>query len=443
MKLNSTITVASLFLAGMLFWGSPVNALSRRGKSNLRNVKSTIQITGLKVIKPYEKGPVSRAVTRHYKNLKSNLGRVIRTFNRIKGTDRNDPKVVRVGNLLRRLSIHFQIIKRRTKNKGASDQAAKNLHFAFKKRFGGVKYSSIINKLNNINLDPKRDVLSFLLRAKPMAKARRRKRKSSWRKSPGNSTAVGGPFAKFKAGILEIKTACNGRFRAIKNHRHYSMGISSEFGTWCILVNKSDKLIRIGISAAVNSVLRFPLRQLDDAVDSMLNKKGFITTRSAQWILYPQKYRNELQQIIAGYGAVAGVTLDDTTVLATWDSAVVKAKQILNKSAKSHKMKDVGYKHRYSKVKRMVKKNVRNNWKKGIKFKKVRMYRKGWLIVKNRLTSIPLRRSRAGAVLYRVRGEKWCRLRTFEYREPYLGAGRYARKGNFSYSESIRLQKCK
>ncbi|MBU1238761.1 hypothetical protein KKF84_05560 [Myxococcota bacterium] len=435
-----------VLLVATLAWSPDADAISRNGARNLRSVKSTISIAGLKVVKAYESGPVTRRVTSHYDNLKRNLDRAVRTYNRIRGRDLRDPEVVKVGNVLRALMAHYNILKQRVESQGKVSAGHKNLHFAFKKLYANHNYFSVIQVLNTLKYSPAINSLAFMLnagRAHKVNRKRGKRHKARWRdKDTAGDVPVSGAFTQFKANIETLKTACNGRFKGIQNHRHYSLSLNTKFGTWCMLVNESDDLIAAGIKTAVNATLKGAMSQLDDAIDSIQNKHGFISTRVANWILHPAEYRNTLKAKIASYSAIAGVPLNDRVVLSKWDSTIAAAAIILNKGAKKHTMKKSGYKHSYGKVERMVKKGMRS-WKKGGAYKNCRMVRSGWVILKNRLTSLPISRTKGGAVLYKRRGEKWCRLSTFEYTEPYLGGGRYARLGTISWSENVRIQRCK
>lgn len=439
--MNCKLTVF-IFIATMSTFASinDAEAISRNGARYLRSAKSTISISGLKVIKAYESGPVTRAVESHFKNLNSNLGRAISNFNRIPASDRGEPEVQQLGRQLKALSDHFQIIKARVSNKSGNDAAEKGLHFAFKKKYGSIQYQSVIKILNEINANPNYNALAFML-GKGATQKRKRNNKKSWREESSGG-ASSSAFADFKSKINTLKAACNGEFKGIKDHRHYSLSIETKFGTWCMLVNKSDELIRTGLTAAVNGSAKVWLGQIDDAVDILLNKSGFIFSRTADWIIKPNLLTDRIKTTIAEYSAAAGVTLDDSVVLAKIRGILAKALVILNNKAKKHVMRDAGYKHSAGKIDGYVRSKVRSDWKKNITFKKVKMYRDGYTIVKHAVTGIPLRRSRGGAVLYKKSGEKWCRVRSFEYTEPYLGGGRYANKGTFSFSEMVRIQKC-
>ncbi|MBN2722829.1 MAG: hypothetical protein JXR95_02030 [Deltaproteobacteria bacterium] len=433
----------SLVMLILTVWIGEAQAVSHHTLRHMRNAKGVVRISGLKVIKSYETGPVNRAVVAHYKNLESNLGRAISNYNRIPRRDLGDPEVRKFGNFLRALTAHLNILRTRVKNKSGADKAVKDLHFAFKKRFSTIRYRKAIGILNQINLNPKSTALDYLLRGGGGPKVSRKVKKSNWRTGGAATSDNAAGFNDFRAAIREIQHGCNGKFRGVQNLRTWSHGIDTSFGTWCELVGKSEFLIKQGIKAAVEGILRFPLKALDDAVDSMMNKSGFISTRTGKWILHPKEYKDKLRAQIASYGATAGVKLDDSWVLSSWTSAITKAREILDKSARKHVMKDAGYKHSFSKVERMVKSDVRKNWKKGVDFRKVRMVRSNWLLVKNKLTGLPMRRVKGGALLYKMPREKWCRIRTFEYNEPYKGGGRYVSKGEFSWSEYIRFQNCK
>jgi len=343
-----------LFTAIILLTGSfEANAISRNGARYLRNAKSTVSISRLKVIKAYESGPVTRAVTSHYDNLNRNLGRAISAFNRIPRSDLGDPEVSAFGDKLRALSAHLNILKARVSRKSGNDKAEKDLFWAFKKQFSGNKYREAVKRLHNIKESPNIDFLAFMLSGGG-AKKRNKRNKKSWRENTP-AAADNSMFMEWKATLNELKIACNGKYRNITNLRNWSHTFDTQFKTWCELVNDSDNIIKMGIKNSVNSATKFYISAIDDAVDKLLNKNGFISTRTTEWLLYPETLRNIIRVKIAQYSAVAGVKLDDAKVLARLNNILAKALVIRNNSAKKHKLKDAGYRHSPCRFECMVK----------------------------------------------------------------------------------------
>ena len=238
--MKKSITVLSLFLFTSIF-STNADAISRRGASILRNVKGTIRISGLKVISAYEKGPVTRRVVSHYDNLRRNLYRAVRAYNRIPRNDFSDPEVTRIGNLLRRLDAHLKILKKRVKAAADEEAKYKNMHFAFAKKYGrDQKYVKAIMILFNIEDRPDLDFLSTMLNDTGIKKDKKAA-KRSWRtKRTTQTTVTETPFKKFVKNLETIAAACEGEFKGIRNIITYSHGKRSSYADWCKIIKKRD-----------------------------------------------------------------------------------------------------------------------------------------------------------------------------------------------------------
>ncbi len=408
-------------------WSVPARALSRRGAMYLRNCESTLRIARLQVIKQYETAPVDDRIISHWKNLKRNLYRVIRTFNRIPAGDFSDPRVQQLKTRLMALEAHLKALDAHVKAHEAQVAALKKRFFAFQKKFGHGPYVQAMQQLRNMQgKSAGRAIRSLLPRVRPL--------------HPGETKVVltntdGKHFAQFRDHLLEIRKACTGEFRGLKNYSYYAHSFRSNYEAWCRMVNQMEKILHHAVKAAA----AYDMNEYTKALRKMeaqlkRDPTEDLYTEQVLWVLHPELVEKPFAQMIAAWAKLTGLQLNAADYLNDWRQAVPALRSaIMAQLRPNRKFIKHNWTSHYRPAEKMAKKAIRAIYHSRVKW--VAMLKNKWDIFKNRY-GIPDHRYRHGIAIFKVRGEPFCRAVTFSYRQAYRGGGRFQRKATLEVSRA-------
>ena len=246
-------------------------------------------------------------------------------------------------------------------------------------------------------------------------------------------------FKKFMSNVEEIRKACAGRFKGIKNQRSNS-SLPYAYGTWCKLAAKAKTIVRNTLKRMLKSVA--PVRILDRMVGNVQKRKGFHIVTCAHYIINPKKTAELIRNKVAGWSAVTGVKLDSAPIVKRWLALASKAKEIIGKASTKWKFPKEKYHYRHRRSEKVARKTFRKYYGKRISIKKMRIHEKRWVVTTNAL-GIPVRRHHVGVIVYKMPNEPWCRQQGFSYTEPYKGHGRYQKVEKVYVKRYIRWQRCR
>ncbi len=218
--------------------------------------------------------------------------------------------------------------------------------------------------------------------------------------------------------LSAVHAGCTGKYAGVRNVGPFTRDPDKNAELWCKAAAEREVLARRAVNNLALFTLGLVIRQIDQMRGDLERQEGYLRideTMLRQALWDRQALSKDLSTRYAGIFAAAGI--EGGPDLAPLDGAIAALFTEIERLAPRWTFPSGGRDGSEALARKQVRASVA-----GAEVKKTVMTDTQWKIVKNAL-GVPLHRTKDGAVLYKVRGEKLCRQQAFTYSETFEGRG--------------------
>ncbi len=396
--------------------GAPGTGLSQREQDDLKRTRKRLE--GIKMDKGMETGPVGYSTNNYYGRLMRRLEPDIKKWNELSKVAKGTPDGREIGRLLKELTAHRDAVLANIEGDATKDDGAKALWKRYEELFATSEYKSNLFFLRTMMGSPR--VLGMLLNVIKDPKATSTQAIDSIMNAhkgvPGNKL-----LETWASRMQQMKETCEGELADVEDFRTRS-GRVDEYKRYkanCELAKGWEAAFDKAKHALGADLVDTRVRITNDCAKSFTENRVIGSNLCWEKAYQANNTRSRITTQLNEWENFLGIKFDREPMMQKYNNAIDELVRARDAAARK-----AGFPERYNIPDRRFLKMAR---KQSPRWKVVRlgMRTKDWDIKRTGLGAIASR-SQYGKILYRVPGEKWCRVRFFEYNEPYAGAGKFS-----------------
>jgi hypothetical protein len=303
--------------------------------------------------------------------------------------DKRHPKVVAFIKSLKKFRTYYEDLNKTLRAFKKLKAQGRKLRYQFYKRFYKHK-QTILNHLPVLEGRPARDY-PHLERLKRVKKI-----------------------------LQEMGPACKGKFRNITDdplHR------DRNYTQWCKLAAQGDAVLRKVVILAIRQKLDSIRDSFKKQARNLVASNGTLKDWDYEYSSDPRGYKKRLLAKFAPQLKYVGASSAfASTAFKEVDKALAELVAKLKVQYRKWKFRPAGRRRNDRFIKKIYRRTFR-----GVRINRIYVTTRGWKVYKNSV-GVPTHRTRKGKILYKLKGEPWCRSQKWYYVQDYKGRRRWGKR---------------